>query len=115
VVIAQGARVALGDDIGERLQARAVAMLIGERPGLSAPDGLGVYLTSAPRVGRRDSERNCLSNIRDGGMSPDLAAFKLLWLLQAARAGAGTGVSLKDESDRLLISGRPPDPITRPG
>jgi ethanolamine ammonia-lyase small subunit len=108
VIIARGARVALGDEIGERLQARAVAVLIGERPGLSAPDGLGVYLTSAPRVGRLDSERNCLSNIRDAGMCADLAAFRLVWLLQAARAGAGTGVALKDESDRLLVDSLPP-------
>jgi ethanolamine ammonia-lyase small subunit len=98
LVVATQARVALGDDIGERLGASMVAMLIGERPGLSSPDSLGVYLTRAPRVGRSDAERNCLSNIRPEGLSFIEAARKLWWLVQAAERCGATGVGLKDES-----------------
>lgn len=106
VVIAEQARVALGDEIGEALGAPLVAMLIGERPGLSAPDSLGVYLTAAPRRGRSDAERNCLSNIRPEGLAADAAARKLWWLAQAAqRAGGVTGISLKDMSEAAPIEG----------
>jgi ethanolamine ammonia-lyase small subunit len=97
VVIATQARVALGDAVGEALRAAAVAVLIGERPGLSATDSLGCYLTWAPRRGRTDAERNCISNIRPDGLPPDAAARKLLWLLGAARRLGQTGVALKDE------------------
>ncbi|MCM0609204.1 MAG: ethanolamine ammonia-lyase subunit EutC [Ideonella sp. WA131b] len=99
VVVATQARVALGDEIGERLGADAVLVLIGERPGLSSPDSLGAYLTWAPRRGRRDAERNCVSNIRPEGQSPAQAAARLAWLLGAARRLGATGVALKDESD----------------
>lgn len=102
VVVAAQARVALGDDIGSALKARAVAVLIGERPGLSSPDSLGIYLTLDPRVGRSDAERNCISNVRGAGLSHDVAAFKLHWLMQRAIALGSTGVRLKDESDRAL-------------
>ena len=98
VVVATQARVALGDEVGERLAARAVLVLIGERPGLSSPDSLGAYLTWAPRRGRSDAERNCVSNIRPEGQSPAQAAARLAWLLGAARRLGATGVALKDES-----------------
>ncbi|WP_341676579.1 ethanolamine ammonia-lyase subunit EutC [Niveibacterium sp. SC-1] len=102
LVIATQARVALGDEIGELLGARQLAILIGERPGLSAADSLGLYLTHAPRVGRVDAERNCISNIHpDGGLSTEQAVFKLLWLMEAARQRQLTGVGLKDESGEI--------------
>jgi ethanolamine ammonia-lyase small subunit len=107
VVAIQG-RVALGDEIGERLGARLVAVLIGERPGLSVPDSLGVYLTHAPRVGRRDSERNCISNIHGaGGLDPEAAAAKLVWLMREALARGLTGTGLKDDSGSAALAEAP--------
>ena len=97
VVVAQQARVALGDDVGEAMGADAVVVMIGERPGLSAQDSVGLYLTWAPRRGRSDAERNCISNIRPGGLSHADAAAKLHWLLRGARALGASGVALKDE------------------
>ena len=97
VVVALQARVALGDAIGAAMGAAAVAVLIGERPGLSAQDSLGLYLTWAPRIGRSDAERNCISNIRPGGLSALEAAQKLAWLLAAAQGLGATGVALKDD------------------
>ena len=87
VVVEQG-RVAIGDEIGAALEAAMVAVLIGERPGLTSPDSLGVYLTWAPAIGRQDAERNCLSNIRPDGMGYAEAAAKLVYLLAAARSCA---------------------------
>ena len=98
IVLAGMARVALGDEIGERLGAAMVLVLIGERPGLSAPDSLGAYLTWAPRSGRLDAERNCVSNIHPPhGLSYDAAADALAWLLTQGRRRGLTGVALKDE------------------
>ena len=97
LVIATQSRVALGDEIGAGLGARLCAMLIGERPGLSAADSLGVYLTYEPKVGRRDSERNCISNIHPAGLRYEQAAEKLVWLMTEARARKLTGVNLKDD------------------
>ncbi len=108
VVIASQARVALGDEVGHLLKARAVALLVGERPGLSSPDSLGLYLTFSPRPGRSDAERNCISNVRPEGLAYDLAAFKLAWHIREAFARQLTGVDLKDESDLLLEAGIPP-------
>ncbi len=101
VVIATQARVALGDAIGQALKARAVVVLIGERPGLSSPDSLGLYLTFDPQPGRSDAERNCISNVRGAGLPFAGAAFKLNWLLREAFARRLTGVALKDDSDAL--------------
>lgn len=101
-VIACQSRVALGDEIGSRLGAALVAVLIGERPGLSSPDSLGVYLTWQPRPGRQDSERNCISNIRPPtGLSYEHAAARIAWLMHAARHQRLTGVGLKDNSNVL--------------
>jgi ethanolamine ammonia-lyase small subunit len=96
VVIATQARVALGDEIGAIFQATLCVMLIGERPGLSVPNSVGVYLTYLPRPGRRDSERNCISNIHEHGLSNDAAADMLVWLMTEARHRKLTGVHLKD-------------------
>ncbi|MGJ7487549.1 ethanolamine ammonia-lyase subunit EutC [Variovorax sp. LT2P21] len=107
VVIAQQARVALADEAGALFGARLVAMLIGERPGLSSPDSLGLYLTWEPAVGRHDAERNCISNIRPEGLAPAAAAGRFWWLAQEARRLQLTGVQLKDRSDAVVIAAPP--------
>lgn len=99
VVIAEQARVALADEVGEIMGARMVAMLIGERPGLSSPDSLGIYLTYAPQVGRSDAERNCISNVRPEGLQYAAAVKKLVWLATEAMKLKLSGVRLNDESE----------------
>ncbi|PTM39674.1 ethanolamine ammonia-lyase subunit EutC [Bosea sp. 124] len=108
VVIAAQARVAFGDEAAEALGARMVVVLIGERPGLSSPDSLGAYLTFAPRRGLTDAARNCISNIRPGGLGFQHAAFKLAWLVDQGFTRALTGVDLKDDSDAALEAGIAP-------
>jgi len=99
VVIASQARVALADEVGSLIKAQMVILLIGERPGLSSPDSLGLYLTYQPRVGCSDADRNCISNVRPEGLSYEAAARKLIWLTNESMRLKVSGVALKDESD----------------
>lgn len=112
VVLAHQSRVALGDQIGEYLKAKAVVVFIGERPGLSSPDSLGVYMTWAPNAQRIESERNCISNVRPEGLGYKEAAFKLAWLLEQSFKRKMSGVLLKDESDMTTLhyKGKPSFP-----
>jgi len=102
LVIARNGRVAIGDAIARALGADSVAVLIGERPGLSAPDSMGAYLTFRPAPQTTDADRNCISNIRPEGIGYADAAFKIGHLLHAMRTRQLSGVRLKDESERLL-------------
>lgn len=106
LVVARHGRVAIGDAIAALLGADCVAVLIGERPGLTAPDSMGAYLTWQPRAETTDADRNCISNIRPEGIGYADAAFKIAHLLCRMRARRLSGVLLKDDSDRLLITGQ---------
>ncbi len=110
VVLVRQGRVALGDEVGAILGARLTVMLIGERPGLSAADSLGAYLTFGPRIGLTDAARNCVSNIRPGGLAPEAAARRIAWLVDRAMALSLTGVALKDGSDARPL----PPPLEAP-
>ena len=106
IVLIEQARVAIGDCIGELVNAELCVLLIGERPGLSSPDSLGVYVTYAPKPGRTDAERNCVSNIHDQGLSYGLAAQKISYLISQARMRKLSGVELKERAGFQI------DPVT---
>jgi ethanolamine ammonia-lyase small subunit len=110
--IVRHGRVAIGDSVATQLRAVCVVVLIGERPGLTAPDSMGAYLTWQPNARTTDAERNCISNIRPDGIAYADAAFKLLHLLHAMRERRVSGVALKDDSGRLLVG---PAPHEKPG
>jgi ethanolamine ammonia-lyase small subunit len=107
-VIATQARVALGDHIGERMGARTLLVVIGERPGLSVADSLGIYLTHLPRPGRTDADRNCISNIHPPeGLGYADAARVVAGLIAGARQLGRSGVELKDTSRADELAMRP--------
>lgn len=104
-IVEQG-RVAVGDDVGALLNARAVLLLIGERPGLSSPDSLGLYLTWSPKPGLTDASRNCISNVRPAGLPHVEGAKRALYLLREAQRLKLSGVNLKDRTEDAVIEHR---------
>lgn len=107
VVLAEQGRVAIGDGIGAALRARLVIVMIGERPGLTSPDSLGLYVSFAPEVGMMDSQRNCISNVRPEGLPYALAAHKLAYLVRESLRLQLSGVALKDDSNLQDVLGLP--------
>lgn len=97
-LVEQG-RVAIGDEIGELINAKCVVLIVGERPGLSSPDSLGIYYTYQPKLGLNDAYRNCISNIRPQGLSIEQACHKTLWLIKESNKLKLSGVNLKDQQD----------------
>lgn len=105
-VIVRNGRVAVGDEIAQALGAAFAVVLIGERPGLSAADSVGIYLTLRPVAGvSKDADRNCISNVRPGGLGLDEAAHRLAWLMAQARRLGATGVLLKEDAPESLTDG----------
>lgn len=115
IIIIEHARVAIGDQIGALVKAEICILLIGERPGLSSPDSLGVYITYRPKPGRTDAERNCISNVHHQGLSYELAAQKVEYLVHEARVRKLTGVELKERAGLLKAPAScPPQPKIPP-
>ncbi len=106
ITIVQQGRVAIGDEVGQILNSKTTIVLIGERPGLSSPDSMGLYLTYNPKVGLTDESRNCISNIRIEGLSYEEAIKKAMYLLKESRRLELSGVNLKDRTTQTIIENK---------